>query len=70
MHRTLYTLCASILAFSAYSQISGKILDETSQPLPTANVVLYQGDIILSGASTNLEGEFEIKSPPAGSYRL
>jgi outer membrane receptor protein involved in Fe transport len=70
MSKLIYTLCASIFAFTAYSQIRGKILDEGKQPLPTANVVLYQGDNILSGTSTGLDGKFEINSPQQGSYRL
>tara|TARA_R110001592_G_scaffold319982_1_gene597846 strand:- start:43415 stop:45823 length:2409 start_codon:yes stop_codon:yes gene_type:complete len=70
MLKSLFSTCLSLLAFSSFAQISGIILDEKNQSLPTANVVLYKGDQIMAGASTDLDGSFQIKSPDPGSYRL
>ncbi len=70
MLKTLLSLCLSLFVLNSFAQISGKVLDETGQGLPTANVVLYQNDAIITGSSTDLDGKFEIIAPSAGSYRL
>ena len=70
MLKVFSALCLFFFAFSVSAQITGSLLDEKSQSLPTANVVLYQGDKIITGASTNLDGKFEISAPAAGTYRL
>ena len=70
MLKVFLSLCLSLFVLNTFAQISGKVLDESGQSLPTANVVLYQNDDIVTGASTDLEGKFEIIPPASGAYRL
>ena len=50
------------------SRISGSVVDATSgDPLPGANVLL-QGTSI--GGSTDINGKYEIRNVPAGSYTI
>ena len=48
--------------------IYGKVVDKfTQQPLPGANVLVVNTNF---GASTDLNGKFEIKNLPSGEYQL
>lgn len=44
--------------------VSGKVVDkESGEPLIAASVAFWQGEKMLTGTSTNLEGEFRLISP-------
>jgi outer membrane receptor protein involved in Fe transport len=68
----MHKFFAAFLALSLgtlSAQISGKIVDETNQGLPSASVALYQSETLTTGASTGLDGSFSLKAPP-GNYLL
>lgn len=53
---------------SGHGNVTGKIVDKnTRAPLPGVNVQIL-GTVL--GASTDLDGQFEIRRVPAGRYRL
>jgi iron complex outermembrane receptor protein len=64
-------LCAflmlSIMAFAQTGSIRGRVLDETSQPLPGAAVTI---DGTTIGASTDGNGNFTLSNVKAGNYTL
>lgn len=58
----------SSLAVAESGTLTGYVVDEdTQQPLPGANVII---DGTQLGAATNMEGFFEIRNVPIGSYTL
>ncbi|KAA5821898.1 TonB-dependent receptor [Algibacter amylolyticus] len=60
---TFFLLCFSVLAFSQVttSNIKGLILDETSQPLPGANIVaIHTPTGTKYGAASNIDGRFNL----------
>jgi outer membrane receptor for ferrienterochelin and colicins len=66
----LTVLILILISINSYAQtgtIEGKIIDETEQPIPGANVYL-QGTIL--GAATSNEGIFSIKNVPTGNFTL
>jgi len=68
MKSLLTMLFAILIGFQAYTQnsLSGKIIDkETNEPL--FGVHIYITDL-QKGATTNIEGFFEIKNLPQGSF--
>ena len=70
MKRTLIPFTLLLLAHSALSAavLKGRVRDaETGEPLPGANVYLENAD---RGASTGLDGEFEIGGVAEGSHTL
>jgi iron complex outermembrane receptor protein len=64
-------LCAflmmSVMAFAQKGSIKGKVLDETSQPLPGASVSI---DGTTLGATTDANGNYTIASVNPGNYTL
>ncbi len=52
--------------------VTGTLIDATTdEPLGFANVVIYTfGDSLVSGTTTDIDGNFEIKNLPLGGYRL
>ena len=73
MRRLIFTLFLILIYSVAFAQensitIYGKVVDKlTQQPLPGANVLVLDTNF---GASTNLNGRFEIKNIPSGEYQL
>ncbi len=54
-----------------YASLRGKVLETDKQtPIQFANVMLYQGDKPIAYATTDVEGNYYIKSVPYGSYIL
>jgi outer membrane receptor protein involved in Fe transport len=51
------------------AQITGQIIDDAQLGLPAASVALYQDDKLVTGTSTNNQGNFTLEAP-AGTYRL
>jgi hypothetical protein len=67
---SLFLVCAFTAAFAQNGSIKGKVLDPSGEPIPFANVALYQGGNLKTGVSTNFDGEFKISSLDGGSYDL
>ena len=67
----LLALTSFIEAFSQSHKLSGKVLDQTSEAIPFANVVLFNedGSTQISGTTSDFEGNFEI-SAVEGNYLL
>ncbi len=65
---TSLSLCGFLQAQSGSGVVTGKIVDKaTGEALPGVNVQVL-GTVL--GASTNLEGEFEIRRIPFGTYSV
>ncbi len=58
-------ICCNLLL----GQISGTVVDGDGKPLPGASVALYQGDKVVTGTTTDPDGNFSLEAGP-GSYRL
>jgi len=58
----------------AYSQvptqsIKGRITDKnTLQPMPGANVYIYQGDTIAYGGTSDIDGNYKLENVPVGRH--
>lgn len=63
----LFLALVSSLAFAQTGSISGKVVDETNQPLPGAAVSIAGTTI---GASTDADGNYTINGIKAGNYTL
>jgi len=63
------TLVLTSSSFSLAADIEGMVLDARCKPVPVAHV-LVEGVTgkILGGASTNLQGDYQIKGLSAGTY--
>jgi len=72
MTRTLRNLLLFVftgLSGSAFAQeISGRVLDEKKEPLPSAAVQVYQGGILKGGNITDYDGNYTIKPLDPGRY--
>jgi len=54
-----------------YGELRGMVYDSVrKEPLPFANVILYQNKIIMAGVSTDLDGKYVIKPVKQGIYNL
>lgn len=54
-------------AFAQTGNITGKVINEKGEPIPTANVLLVE---VNRGAATTLEGEYNITDVEPGVYTL
>ncbi len=72
MTRTLRYLLLFVftaLSGSAFAQeISGRVLDEKKEPLPSAAVQVYQGGILKGGNVTDYDGNYTVKPLDPGYY--
>ena len=69
--RTLFiSVCVFISVGVSAQTVSGKLIDENSQPLPYANVVLLSlpDSAFVSGATSDDKGNFVLKDLSAHSY--
>jgi len=69
MKQILFICLLQLLVYAAYGQfkISGKIVDETGNPLPGANIILEN---TYQGTSTDLKGNFIFSKIRKGEYIL
>ncbi|MQY78904.1 MAG: TonB-dependent receptor plug domain-containing protein [Bacteroidetes bacterium] len=69
MKQILFICLLQLLVYAAYGQftISGKIVDETGNPLPGANIILEN---TYHGTSTDLKGNFVFSKIRKGEYVL
>ena len=63
----LILILIPLLVYPQTGSIEGKVINETEQPIPGANVYL-QGTIL--GAATSNEGTFTIENVPDGNFTL
>jgi hypothetical protein len=77
MLKKLYSIAIGIaMAYSAFAQVGsgtlkGTITDEkTGETIPFANVVVKQGEKIISGSATDINGKFTIKPLAPGKYDM
>jgi len=63
-------MCAVAFTFAQGGSIKGKVLDPTGEPIPFANVALYQNGNLKTGVTTNFDGEFKISNIDGGTYDL
>ena len=71
--RMLLILVCTLISVGVSAQtISGKLIDEDSQPLPYANVVLLSlpDSVFVSGATSDDKGNFILKDLSSRSYLL
>jgi len=72
MTRTLrYLLLVVLVGLSGSviaQEISGRVLDEKKEPLPSAIVQVLQGGILKGGAAADLDGNYTVKPLDAGFY--
>ncbi len=67
---SLFLMCAVAFTFAQGGSIKGKVLDPTGEPIPFANVALYQNGNLKTGVTTNFDGEFKISNIDGGTYDL
>lgn len=58
-----------LFTFFLQAQVRGTIVDTESEALPGASAALYQDGELISGTTTNRNGQFELKAKP-GQYEL
>lgn len=62
--------CLHLVVFSqSFGEIHGRIIDDSGNPLPFANVIAYQGEKPI-GTTANELGKFKIKPLNPGIYSL
>ena len=75
MHkRFLLVLLATIASIGLFAQegtLKGKVLDAgNGDPVPFANVSIFQNGSLVNGGMTDFDGKFTIKPIPAGTYTV
>lgn len=61
----------SFYTFAQSGSLKGKVIDkETKEPIPFANVVVELGGKIVNGATTDFDGNYNIKPIPPGKYDI
>lgn len=70
MKRILSCLVAlvCVMATALAGSISGIVVDAARQPLPFANVIVYQGETLVKGTVSDAAGEFSIDGLKDGDY--
>lgn len=70
--RLFFTLLTVLLchAVPALAQVTGRIVDVQGQPLPFANAILYQGEKLVKGSVSDVDGGFAIDGVKKGNYVL
>lgn len=59
-----------LMGISQFSTIQGVVQDEEKEALPFAVITLHQGDQVVSGVQTDLEGNFKMEHLDPGIYSL
>jgi Ca-activated chloride channel family protein len=74
--KTIYTLlavlcCLWVASADAQATLKGTVLDlDTEEPLIFTTVVLMQNGVVVAGAQSDFDGNYEIKNINAGVYDL
>ncbi len=68
-----YLLCL-VLMFTEYTvsaqEIAGRVIDEKKEPLPSAVIQVYQGNVLKGGSMTGYDGYYSIKPLQPGTYNV
>ncbi|MCB9189218.1 MAG: carboxypeptidase regulatory-like domain-containing protein [Flavobacteriales bacterium] len=67
---SLLMMLAVAFASAQGGSIKGKVLDPKGEPVPFANVALYQNGNLKTGVTTDFDGEYKINNVDAGTYTL
>ncbi len=51
-------------------KLAGKVLDQNGDPLPSATVIVYEGNLVKHGSITDDKGVFSIQPVAPGMYRV
>ena len=72
MKKTLFTAALLFTCTLAFNQtrLSGRVIDETKEPLIGATVKLLKGGIFSKGVITDFDGNFTFQSLEPGVYDL
>jgi len=62
MIRYLLICCCLIIGTTAFSQtsLSGKVIDDTGEPVLFGNIALYKNGVLLSGGTTDIDGNYSL----------
>ena len=64
-------LSSGIMLFAQQGALKGKVIDkETKEPIPFANIVLENNGTMTGGATSDFDGNYQIKPIPPGKYSL
>ncbi len=64
-------LTSSVLLFAQQGALQGKVIDkDTKEPIPFANIVLENKGSQVGGATSDFDGNYQIKPIPPGKYDL
>jgi outer membrane receptor protein involved in Fe transport len=64
-------LSTSVMLFAQQGALKGKVLDKkTKEPIPFANIVLENKGTLVGGATSDFDGNYQIKPIPPGKYDL
>jgi hypothetical protein len=64
-------LATSLSVFSQSGALQGKVLDkDTREPIPFANVAVFSGGDLVTGATTDFDGKYVIKPLTPGNYNV
>lgn len=74
LKRLLFIVSVVVFVQGVYAQsgtLKGKVVDGgKKEPIPFANVSIYQNGSLVNGAMTDFDGKYTIKPIPAGSYTV
>jgi outer membrane receptor protein involved in Fe transport len=64
-------LAINLLVYSQTGTIQGRILDiDTQEPIPFANVAIFSGGSLLTGATSDFDGRYAVRSLNPGNYSV
>ncbi len=64
-----FILASTMLVFSQSGSLQGKVTNkETGEPIPFANIVIESGGHMITGGTSNFEGEYRIRPINPGTY--
>ena len=64
-------LTSSVLLFAQQGALQGKVIDkDTKEPIPFANIILENKGSQVGGATSDFDGNYQIKPIPPGKYDL
>ena len=64
------TSWSTALGSGPYGRLKGRIIDETGESVPFANIILEKNGIMTGGASSDFDGNYDINPIPPGTYDL
>lgn len=66
-----FVISPNIQAQQAQGKIRGKVVDaQTKEELPFTNIRLFKDNVVIAGATTDMDGKYEINPVDPGTYDL